>query len=124
MIIIPNEVLLSLNSFGKPKTVNGNEAIYYLLTRLLLLEKGTIQSHPDMGVGLVSRYRYAFEDKYRDLQHDIQDQINTYLPELSGVQVTVSYSDKSFVIDIAIDSILYKYNFNTDSAALETVRTT
>lgn len=124
MITIPNEALLSLNKFGNPKVVSGNEATYYLLTRLILLEKGTIQSHPDMGVGIVSRYRYAFENAYKDLQYDIQEQIGVYLPQLAGVDVKVSCMDKVFKIEITVDGSLYSYNFNTDKATLETIRTT
>ena len=122
MINISAEALISLNSFGEPKVVKGNEATYILLTRLLLLEKGTIQSYPDMGVGLVSKYRYAFKERYKDLQQDIQDQIAAYLPDLRGVQVDVSCEDKEFKINISIDGILYKYNFDSESATLDSIK--
>lgn len=112
-----------MDKFNKPKSVNNQEAIYTLLARLILLEKGTIQSHPDMGVGIVSRYRYSETDKWRDLQQDIEDQIFAYLPDFTGVRVKVSPDDRKFNIEISIDGVLYKYIYNTENITLEDIRT-
>ena len=51
----------SVDEFQNPKNYKNAEAIATLLSRLLLLEPGTIQSHPDMGVGLYSKYHYSVE---------------------------------------------------------------
>ena len=123
MIIINiNEFVLSLNKFNTPKTLKDKEAIYTLITRLLLLEPGTIQSHPEMGVGLISRYRYAFADKARDLKQDITNQIAKYLPQLQGVEVLVNYEDGAFSISISIDSTVYNFNYNSESGTLDSLK--
>ena len=41
-----------------PKVLTGTNAMYTKIVYLLLLEPGKFQSHPTMGVGLRSRYRY------------------------------------------------------------------
>ena len=48
------EFSFSVDDFENPKTYKDAEAIATLLVRLLILEPGTFQSHPDMGVGLYS----------------------------------------------------------------------
>ena len=58
------EHVLSLNNFNMPKVYNGSDAEYILIVRLLLLEPGKIQTHPYMGVGIISRYRYNNEDNF------------------------------------------------------------
>lgn len=119
IIIQLTESLFSLNKFGTPKTVTDNEAIYTLITRLLLLEPGTFQTHPEMGVGIVSRYRYSFEGAARDLKADIDAQIQQYLPELQGVDVQVTDTNNNFTIDIVIDGVLYDFSFNSKNGTLE-----
>ena len=44
------EFVISTNAFELPKILEGNEAEYTLIIRLLLLEPGTNQNHPDMGI--------------------------------------------------------------------------
>ena len=114
MINIYNESVFSLNKFKRPKTHEDKEAIYTLLTRLLLLEPGTIQSHPEMGIGIVSRYRYSFEGSARDLKKDIDNQIEKYLPEFQGVDVEVSDSNNRITIKITIEDTLYDFSFDSE----------
>jgi hypothetical protein len=54
-----SEFGFSVDEFNNPKVYKNAEAVSTLLVRLLLLEPGTIQSHPNAGVGLISRYRYS-----------------------------------------------------------------
>ena len=71
-----NAHLLSLNDFSMPKVLTGTNAMYTKIVYLLLLEPGKFQSHPTMGVGLRSRYRYNnSENLLQNLHLDIQDQI-------------------------------------------------
>ena len=85
------EHVLSLNDFGMPKVFDADDAMYVMIIRILLLEPGTFQSHPEMGVGIRSRYRYkSGEDILISLQNDIINQINKYLPELTAVDVTLT----------------------------------
>lgn len=110
MAQLEQEMLLSVDSFKKPKVLEGKEAIGILLVRLIQLEPGTIASRPKMGVGLLSNYRYCDEQKALQLQDHIRDQIRTYLPEYQGVRVATKLNpDGKLIIDITIDKILYRY---------------
>lgn len=121
MIILATitEQLLTLNRFGTPKVLEDEEAIYTIIIRLILLEPGTIQSHPDMGVGIVSRYRYAFSESTVDLKNDIQQQIEKYLPVFAGADVEVKYEDHRFVIRVIINNVLYDFTFDTTTGTLD-----
>ena len=106
MIIIPiNEYHLSIDEFKEPKVSTNAEAVATLLVRLLLLEPGTFQSHPDMGVGIVSRYRYNMEGKAADLEADFKRQIETYLPNFQNVRVKVTevLPDTSYLPSLAVN---------------------
>lgn len=110
MAIVPKEYLLTTDEFNNPKVLEGKDAISQLLIHLILLEPGTYASRPTMGVGLVSRYRYTSEDNLDVLKQDIEDQISTYLPEFSGVKVTLEMDDDDqLVINIEINGTVYKY---------------
>lgn len=90
-----------------------SEAVGVLLTRLILLNKGDIQSHPDMGVGIVKRYRYSIETSARDLQADIVHQIDEYLPQFQGAKVSVEMHDGAFYISIEIDDTVFMFLYDT-----------
>lgn len=114
---LTKEPCLSVDDFNRPKILEGREAISTLLVHLILLEPGTYASHPTMGVGLVSRYRYNDEESLEQLQQDIEEQITTFLPEFEAVDVNV-YMDRhspskntnnEIVIEIEVDGVIYKY---------------
>lgn len=108
------EPVLSIDEFNKPLVMKGKDAIFILLVRLLLLKPGTFQTHPEMGVGIVSRYRYGDDDVLNNLEKDIENQISTYIPQVSGAQVQLSSTlDKELNIQISIGDSLYI--FKTDS---------
>ena len=108
-----NEYSLSVDKFNKPKVIKDNDAICIFLIRMLMTEKGTIQSHPDLGVGLISRYKYARPNQLRNIENDIAQQLATYLPDYQATQVSVELIDKELLVHITIDNILY--SFKTDS---------
>lgn len=112
------EYFLGVDEFNHPKVYKNEDATYVLLIRLILLEKGTYPTRPDMGVGLVSRYRYAFNDKIKQLESDITDQIATYLPEFTGVSVKVESDNKIIVIAITIDKYTYQLTYTRDKNTL------
>lgn len=90
---------LSLNDFNRPKVLTGNDAGYVAIIHLIYLEKGKFQSHPDMGVGIRSRYRFNSEENILDeLQQDIRKQIEQYLPELGGTGVICEEIDQGLVV--------------------------
>lgn len=125
--LIPiREYSLKVNDFNEPKTYEKQQALMLLLTRLILLEPGTFQSHPDMGVGLISNFRYRVDDGslVSDLKSRIQSQINTYLPFLDGVNVLVEIHDKSFYVTIGIDDLIFGVLYDTQTNDLSTDYTT
>lgn len=120
MIIIPiNEYHLSIDEFKEPKVSSNAEAVATLLIRLLLLEPGTFQSHPNMGVGIVSRYRYSMEGKASDLEADFKKQIETYLPEFQSVRVKVSERNYQYNIAAEIDGSIFAINYNTETGEIK-----
>lgn len=113
---------MSVNDFNEPKEHNKAEALMLLITRIILLEPGTIQSHPDMGVGLITNFRHRLDDGtlVSDLQSRIKLQIDTYLPFLSGVNVNVKIKNKAFLISISIDSAIFGILYDTESNSIQT----
>lgn len=111
------EHVLSLNDFGMPKVFDENDSMYVLIIRLLLLEPGKFQSHPEMGVGIKSRYRYkSGEDILIALQNDINNQINKYLPELTATDVTLTMQGQvlGIIIDTRDGAYVVSYDTTTD----------
>lgn len=115
-----HEYLFSVNDFNEPKVLKDSEAIAQNLTHLLLLDPGTFQSHPTMGVGLVSKYRYTTEDKLSELKTDFKLQIEKYLPQYQGVEVDVFLEDHVCYINATIDGTLYAFYYDYDSDDLKT----
>lgn len=110
MAQLEQEMLLSVDAFKKPEVVEGKDAIAVMLVRLILLEPGTITSRPEMGVGLLSNYRFCDESKALKLQDHIRKQIKAYFPNYQGVQVeTKLNSSGALIINITIDGTLYIY---------------
>ena len=111
------ENVLSLNNFGMPKVFNENDSAYVLIIRLLLLEPGKFQSHPDMGIGIRSRYRFNNDENFlMNLQNDIKKQIDKYLPELSATDVTITSNNKvlGIIINTADGAYVVSYDTTTD----------
>jgi len=87
------EPLLSVDKYYKPLVATDTNYATLLLVRLILLEPGTFQTHPDCGVGLVSKFRYATNVDMAELQKRIKDQIMLYLPQYSLVNVKCVLGD-------------------------------
>lgn len=113
------EYVLGIDQFNMPKCVDNNDAVYLELIRLILLEKGTYNTHPDMGVGIVSRYRYSFTTDIEILKVDIENQIATYLPQFIPVDVVVSQNDQITTIKITVDSVLYELIFDKNTKTFQ-----
>lgn len=122
---ILKEYAMSVNDFKQPAEALGKKAIGVFLVRLLLLEKGTDPVRPDMGVGIVSRYRYMFEEECPTLENDIRQQIQTYLLPYSNIQtIKAEVIDKELHLTIKIDDATYSYktvHISEDSMTLEEV---
>lgn len=104
------EYLIGTDDFNNPKVVYGKKAIGVIVCRLLLLEPGTDPMRPEMGVGIVSKYRYMFPDNLNELKRDIAYQLNKYLFPYQRVSITMWVeTDKTLRMDIVIDDNTYKY---------------
>ena len=114
------EFCFSVDDLQDPKLYKDAEAAATLLTRLILLEPGTIQSHPDMGVGIISRFRYSVEGEAARLQTEIQNQIERYLPRFRGAIIRVREANRQYIITAEIDDTLYGiyYDVNTSNLAV------
>lgn len=103
------EYNMSTNDFKQPEISYGKKAIGILMVRLLLLEPGTDPMRPDMGVGLVSKYRYIFPDRLADLKKDIYDQLNRFLFPYQKIGIVMDVQDKELHMQITINDDTYKY---------------
>ena len=104
------EYSLSINSCNNPDELKRADAACLLIMRLILLTPGTIQTHPEMGVGLITKYRFMYDTELQNLKKLITDQINLYLPELNltSVELTLNPKDlKELIIQIKIENTLY-----------------
>ena len=109
--------VLSLNNFNMPKVFNASDSAYVHIIQLILLEPGKYQSHPKMGIGIKSRYRYNNEDNFLiNLKSEISDQIMKYLPELTDVTVSLTHNNHilGIIIDTSEGTYVVAYNSETD----------
>ena len=106
---ILKEYIIGTDDFKQPKKVLGKKAIGVLLVRLLLLEPGTDPMRPEMGVGLVSKYRYMFPDNLGELKRDISDQLARFLFPYQRIGINMKVEDKELRMDITINDTTYKY---------------
>lgn len=118
------EYFLNVNKFTRPEVWSDEDATFILLSRLILLNPGTYPNHPEMGVGLVERFRYSDARKILpELSDRIKEQIHTYLPEFATVNVDLSVGeDKELKINIILDKMLYALTYNPDTYKLSDVK--
>ena len=116
------EYSLNLDSFLNPTIYKGRSAVEILICRLILLEPGTIETHPNMGVGISSKYRNMASSDLTELDNDIKDQITTYMPFIYGVEVKTAVLKKGILrIAIKANDELFALTFdsNKDNSALK-----
>ena len=109
---------MSVNNFNEPLVYSGKDATALKILRLLLLEPGTINSRPKMGIGIVSKYRFSIEDDLNDLSDNIKEQIRTYLPDSTLHEVVLELKEKKLYISIKIDEDFYVYDLDEQSKIL------
>ena len=115
--------LLRLNSFNQPMVFNDSQSAFVRITYLILLEPGKFQTHPNMGVGLRSLWRHRTGDNVAyELSEEIKRQIRIYLPELTGVNVTVELdNDHTLLITIDTTDGLFAYTYDRTTDKLVTL---
>lgn len=128
------DYLIGINDINRPKTVDMknikpgklNSAVT-MICRMILMRKGTIPDIPDLGVDITGRYRFAFEEELIDLENDIQNQINTYLPEFTPVTVrcelVLDNEKHKVIIHLIINEIEYLIAYLVDDNTLEGLQT-
>lgn len=112
---VAEEHLLSVNSYQEPKVLYDNNAVYALIIRLILLEPGKDKDRPNMGVGIVSNYRYITSDKIDLLKNDIKEQIRTYLPDFSMVDVNIEVYGTTLALYVKTDEVTYGIKFDSEN---------
>lgn len=114
---------LSVDNFNDPKIFKNAEALMLLLSRLVLLEPGLFQSHPDMGVGLLTNYRYRIDTDdglASELQQRIRSQIDTYLPILTGIDIQVKIVDHTVYVVMQINGLMFGILYDSQNNAVQT----
>lgn len=82
------EYPLSKDKFDNATVLKDDKAIITWIVRLILMNPGDIQTHPEMGVGLVKNYRYSWSDVVeKELSDKIMDQVSVYLPQYAIVDI-------------------------------------
>ena len=114
---------MSVDNFNNPEIFKNAEGLMLLISRLVLLEPGTFQSHPDMGVGLLTNYRFKVDSDGNlasDLRSRIRNQIDTYLPILTGVDVQVRIYDHTFYVTIQINGLAFGIIYDANENSVQT----
>ena len=110
---------MSVNNFNDPVEYQNASVPYILIKRLILLNPGTYQNRPNMGVGLFSRWKFSDTEDVSKLENEIKDQIETYLPQFSLNSIDISVkNDKELLINIQVADITYVYETNDGELTL------
>ncbi len=107
------EQLLSINEFMQPKILKGESAAFTDIIRLFLLEPGTNQTHPEMGIGIRSRYRFSDTDEISVLKQEIKTQMETYLPTLLIMDIQVETYGTTLAIFISSQDDVFAVGYDT-----------
>lgn len=114
------EATLSVDNFNQPEMLLNEKAVGIRIARLIMMEKGTIQTHPNMGVGIRSNYRYAEASDIVRLNFDIKSQIEEYLPlPYSSVDANCKLVSGVVIIDILADKELFRFTYNQQKDTFE-----
>lgn len=109
------EYVLSINEFIQPKVLSGDQAAYTNIIRLFLLDPGTNQTHPDMGIGIRSRYRFSDTSEISKLREEVKTQMQTYLPNLLTMDVQIETYGSTLAIFITSENDdIYGIGYNTE----------
>ena len=124
------DYLLGLDDLQQPRAIDmsivrpneWNSAIL-CIARLILMRKGQLEDHPDMGIDIRARYKFSYENELIQLNQEIQDQVSQYLPEFTPIEVTSQFkegsTEGSIAIVVIIDNVAYELLYNLTSATIE-----
>ena len=113
------EYTLSVNEFMQPKVLKGDQAAYTDIIRLFLLDPGTNQTHPEMGIGIRSRYRFSDTSQISALREEAKLQMQTYLPNLLTMDVQIETYGSTLAIFITSENeTIYGIGYNTENGTI------
>ena len=113
------EYLLSINEFIQPKVLSGDQAAYTDIIRLFLLNPGTNQTHPEMGIGIRTRYRFSDASEISTLREEVKDQMKTYLPNLLAMDIQIeTYGTTLAIFITSQNNDVYGIGYNTDTGQI------
>lgn len=111
-----SEGLFTTDSYNKPMVLKDKDALAILLLRLLIMEPGSNPLHPEMGVDIRGRYEYSSEDDLEDLNKEISDQIEVYLPNYrsSTIECTKDPNSNAMKVKINVDGTVFNFSSGTN----------
>ena len=113
------EYLLSTNEFMQPKVLKKDQAAYTDIIRLFLLEPGTNQTHPEMGLGIRTRYRFSDISEISKLEQEAKDQMKTYLPNLLTMDINIETYGTTLAIFVTSENEeVYGIAYNTETNSI------
>lgn len=113
------EYVLSINEFMQPKVLSGDQAAYTDIIRLFLLDPGTNQTHPDMGIGIRTRYRFSDASEISKLREETKIQMQTYLPNLLIMDVQIeTYGTTLAIFITSQNENIYGIGYNIDTGIM------
>lgn len=109
-----------VDSFNHPAVFYNNDAIAAKIYEIIMMKPGTYPTRPYMGVGLIKNYRYDFFENLSTLESTIQEQLDTYLPELIGAEVSLDKDEenKSLIINISLNDMTYALSLDMETKTL------
>lgn len=123
-ISVPNyqkaELTFEINSFGKPLELSGVQAWTRDVLRILMMEKGTMPSDPNMGCGITREMYHDIQTLKGTIRNHADSQIKQYLPDIPYLAMKV-YSEDELVKDGNPNIVYYMIAFQHNSEEVKTV---
>lgn len=113
-----SEYALTVNEFNKPKILVNNAAICAKIIEIALLVPGTYPTRPNMGLGLVNNYRYQSTADLTMLKTAFEDQIRTYLPSITDIEISIYPVNKEIRFAIKADDTMFSLVLDKDTKTL------
>lgn len=127
-----SDYLLGLDDLQQPQRIDmsiirpgeWNSAVLTII-RLILMRKGQLEDHPEMGIDIRGRYRFSFDSELIQLSQEIQEQVAQYAPEFAPVDVMAIFRDKNgssaagVEIAIVVNNVAYTLLYNLQSETIE-----
>ena len=121
--IIKNEFILTIDEYGKAKTITNLYALARLIQTLFFLKPNTYPNHPSMGIG-IENYKFEFLDNQTiaNLTANAREQIDTYIPNNNITKMQIekaNLNDKN-----GINTLLVKFELSEDIINASNIKST